>query len=366
MRLVPVECLKNNSVLAKNIYNYDGKILIKSGIALTDSLINKLRSLHISSAYIIDEYSLYEVEDIIKPELICKSIHTIKEVFSDIERVCIRYDNNKLTISEIDDKQLEYFNSINQIAQNIINSIANNNNVIFSLVDLKNMDIYTYSHSLNVAIISLTLGIALNMNEQDLTSLCIGALVHDIGKAFIPKSILLKPGKLTKKEFETVKKHSELGYEFLRDNPYFNISSKKIVLEHHEHYDGNGYPYKKSGKDISRFARIVCIADVYDALTSNRAYKRALIPTDSLEYLMSNSGTLFDPELLTIFCRIAIPFPHGTIVDLSNGDMAQVEKTLPNYPLRPIVKIIKSNEKGNIGKTLDLINNPSIVIANMK
>lgn len=228
------------------------------------------------------------------------------------------------------------------------------------------MDIYTYSHSLNVAIISLTLGIALNLDQEALTSLCIGALVHDIGKAFIPKSILLKPGRLTPEEFKMVKKHSELGYEFLNNNPYFNDSSKQVALEHHEHFNGSGYPYGKSGDTISRFARIVCIADVYDALTSNRAYKKALPPTDSLEYLMSNSGTLFDPELLTIFCRIVIPFPHGTIVNLSNGDMAQVQKTLPNYPLRPIVKIIKSDEKNKVGQTVNLVKNLSIVISSIE
>lgn len=366
MRLVPVECLKNNSVLAKNVYSYDGEILIKSGVALTDSLINKLRSLHISSAYIIDEYSLYEIEEIVKPELICKSISTIKEVFSDIERICITSGSRKAAKSEIDQKQLDYFNSISEVAQNIINSVVNNNDVLFSLVDLKNMDIYTYSHSLNVAIISLTLGIALNLDQEALTSLCIGALVHDIGKAFIPKSILLKPGRLTPEEFKMVKKHSELGYEFLNNNPYFNDSSKQVALEHHEHFNGSGYPYGKSGDTISRFARIVCIADVYDALTSNRAYKKALPPTDSLEYLMSNSGTLFDPELLTIFCRIVIPFPHGTIVNLSNGDMAQVQKTLPNYPLRPIVKIIKSDEKNKVGQTVNLVKNLSIVISSIE
>lgn len=106
MRLVPVECLKNNSVLAKNVYSYDGEILIKSGVALTDSLINKLRSLHISSAYIIDEYSLYEIEEIVKPELICKSISTIKEVFSDIERICITSGSRKAAKSEIDQNSL--------------------------------------------------------------------------------------------------------------------------------------------------------------------------------------------------------------------------------------------------------------------
>jgi HD-GYP domain-containing protein (c-di-GMP phosphodiesterase class II) len=228
------------------------------------------------------------------------------------------------------------------------------------------MDNYTYAHSVNVAVISIILGISLNLSKQKLTYLCIGALVHDIGKSFIPKEILQKPGKLTPEEFEIIKCHSRYGYDFLKN--YVDLSSyiKLIVLQHHERFDGLGYPNSIIGNKINYLARIVSIADVYDALTSDRPYKRAMCPSDALEYLMSNAGTLFDYDIINIFCKIVIPFPQGTIVSLSNGDIGIVEETFPNFPLRPIVKILKSKRLNEIGCKINLIDTLSIVISDIK
>jgi len=228
------------------------------------------------------------------------------------------------------------------------------------------MDNYTYAHCVNVAVISLILGISLNLSKRNLTYLCIGALIHDIGKSFIPSEILQKPGKLTPEEFEVIKNHSLYGYKFL--NNFFSLSShiKLIVLQHHERFDGLGYPNSISGNKISYLARIVSIADVYDALTSDRPYKRAMCPSDALEYLMSNAGTLFDHDMLNVFCKIVIPFPQGTIVSLSNGDIGVVEETMPNFPLRPTIKILKSDYPNKVGSKVNLIENLSIVISDIK
>lgn len=138
------------------------------------------------------------------------------------------------------------------------------------------------------------------------------------------------------------------------------------VLQHHERFDGKGYPNTFEGNDISYLARIVTIVDVYDSLTSNRPYKKAMCPSDALEYLMSNAGTLFDFDMVSVFCKIIIPYPQGTIVNLSNGDIGIVEKTYPNFPLRPLVKIVKSEISSNIGSKINLINNLSIVISSVQ
>ena len=200
------------------------------------------------------------------------------------------------------------------------------------------MDNYTYAHCVNVAVISIILGISLNLSKKNLTYLCIGALIHDIGKSFIPKEILQKPGKLTHEEFEIIKNHPRYGYDFLRKS--FNLSShiKLIVLQHHERFDGLGYPNGIIGNKISYLARIVSIADVYDALTSDRPYKRAMCPSDALEYLMSNAGTLFDHDIINVFCKIIIPFPQGTIVSLSNGDIGVVEETTSKLSIKTYCK----------------------------
>ena len=366
MRLIPIECIRENSLLGKDIYSCDGRCLLRSGTVLTDDILIKIKEFKIFSLYIIDEYSSGEIEDIIKPELRQKSISILKETFSDIERIASVHKFEKRNIEQYTNCEQKYFNSINKIAEDILENVLSNENVLLSLVDIKSMDNYTYAHCVNVAIISIVLGISLNLPKEKLTYLCIGALIHDIGKSFIPKEVLQKPGKLTPEEFEIIKRHSRYGYDFLRWSINLSSHIKLIVLQHHERFDGLGYPNSVIGTKINYLARIVSIADVYDALTSDRPYKRAMCPSDALEYLMSNSGTLFDYEMINIFCRIVIPFPQGTIVSLSNGDIGVVERTLPNFPLRPIVKIVKSNCQNKIGSIINLIETLSIVISDIK
>ena len=366
MRFVPIECVKENSILGKSIYDCYGRKLLNTGVTLTSNIINSIKNLDIYSLYIIDEYSSEEIEDIIKPELRIKAISVIKETFNDIERVASDHRFEKRSMKDYSKKEQDYFNSINDIAEQILDNVLSSHNVLLSLVDIKSMDDYTYAHCVNVAVISLVLGMSLSLTRRELLHLCIGALIHDVGKAFIPKEILQKPGKLTPEEFEIVKKHSKLGYDFIRNSYNISSHSKLIVLEHHERFDGLGYPDKLSGEKITLLSRIVTIADVYDALTSDRPYKRAMCPSLALEYLMSNAGTLFDFDLVNVFCKVIIPYPKGTIVSLSNGDVGIVEQTIPNFPLRPIVKIVKSDSSENIGSQVNLIDNLSIVISEIK
>lgn len=366
MRFVPIECVRENSILGKSIYDCYGRKLLSAGVVLTQGMINSIKNLDIYSLYIIDEYSSEEIEDVIKPELRVKAISVIKETFKDIERIATVHKFEKRSMKDYSKKEQQYFNSISDIAEELLDNVLSSHNVLLSLVDIKSMDDYTYAHCVNVAIISIVFGISLNLRKRDLLHLCIGALIHDIGKVFIPQEVLQKPGKLTPEEFDIIKKHSKLGYDFIRNSYNLSSHSKLIVLEHHERFDGLGYPDGLSKDKITYLSRIVTIADVYDALTSDRPYKRAMCPSIALEYLMSNAGTIFDFNLVNVFCKIIIPYPKGTIVSLSNGDIGIVEKTMPNFPLRPIVKIVKSNTSDNVGYNLNLIDNLSIVISDIK
>ncbi|CAI3198476.1 HD-GYP domain-containing protein [Clostridium neonatale] len=366
MRLIPIECVRENSILGKSIYAYDGRVLLKSGCVLTKSLIDKVKYLHIYSLYIIDEYSSEEIEDIIKPELRQKAIRIVKETFADIERIANIHKFEKRKFNDYTKKEQDYFHSIDNLAEELISEILNNKNVLLSLVDIKSMDNYTYAHSVNVAVISLVLGISLNLPKRHLKYLCIGALIPDIGKSFIPKEILQKPSRLTEDEFKIIENHPKEGYDFIKKTYNFSSHINSIVLQHHERFDGLGYPNKLLGEEINHLARIVSVADVYDALTSDRPYKRALCPSDAVEYLMSNAGSAFDFNIVNIFSKVIIPFPAGTIVSLSNGDIGIVKETLPNFPLRPIIEIIKSDNSKKIGSIINLIEKLSVVISNIQ
>lgn len=362
MRLIPIECARPGTYLGKTIYDDTGRVLLKTGVLLSEKLISKIKELQILSIYIVDEYSQNEIDDIIKPELRSKSISIIKETFKNIESLTNISSNISKSKNSLLKQQEEYFKSINDIAEELLDNILQNKNILVSLVDIKSMDNYTYQHSVNVAVLSLVLGIALKLTKSELIDLCIGALLHDIGKVLIPNEIITKEGPLTFEEFNKIKEHSRSGYDYISKNNSIKSVSKVIALQHHERVDGLGYPDGLNGTKIHKFAKIVSIADVYDALTSDRCYRRAMCASDALEYIMANVNTLFDFEIVQVFSKIIVPFPFGTIVKLSTGDVAIVQETQPNFPLRPTVKIVKSNDTANEGKIVNLINELSVVI----
>jgi HD-GYP domain-containing protein (c-di-GMP phosphodiesterase class II) len=358
MRLIPIESVRPDTVLGKTLYDIEGRVLLKAGVALREKTIEKIKEINILSIYIIDQYSDEEIEDIIKPEIRQKAISTIKEAFSNIER----FGSAKGSKVEFSAKDQGYFNNIDKMAENLMDDLLNNKDVLLSLVDIRSMNNYMYSHSVNVAVISLVIGIALKLDRRKLLSLCMGALIHDVGKTLIPKEILTKNAQFTPEEIALLNQHTRLGYKYLSEAYNLNSVSKLIVLQHHERPDGKGYPDGLLNDKIADLSKIVSIADAYDKLSTDRPNQRAMFPSDVLEYLMSNAGKIFDYDIVNIFCRIVIPFPNGTLVKLSTGEIARVEETLTNFPLRPIVSILNSSDASRINLKVNLIKEISIVI----
>lgn len=358
MRLVPIECVKPNTIIGKTLYDIEGRVLVRAGVALSEGIISKIKDINILSIYIVDEFSSEEIEDIIKPELRQKAILTIKEAFSSINRITVADKFSK--------RESVYFDNIENMAEDLIENILNNKNVLLSLVDIRSMDNYVYSHSVNVAVVSLVLGIALKLPKRQLQYLCTGALLHDVGKSFIPKEILMKEEELTSEENSLLEQHSILGYKYLSDSYNLSANSKIIALQHHERPDGLGYPNKLTNNEINILSKIVSIANAYDELSTGRPNKMPMFPNDVLEYLMSNAGKMFDYDIVNTFCKIVIPFSKGTLVELSNGDIAIVQETIPNFPLRPIVKVLRSSNIDTVNKEINLINEISLVITNIR
>jgi HD-GYP domain-containing protein (c-di-GMP phosphodiesterase class II) len=201
----------------------------------------------------------------------------------------------------------------------------------------------------------MAIGVEMNLPTKKLHELGLAAVLHDIGKIHIEKGILLKQGKLTDDEYEQVKQHSELGYKHLKNTYEIPMASYVGVLQHHERYDGTGYPFQKAKDEISLYGRIICIADVYDAITSNRPYRKAMLPSEAMEYIMANSGSMFDSEIVEIFIKKIAAYPVGMSVKLSNNMEALVVNNNVGAPLRPIVKVhIENNQNEDYFKILDL------------
>lgn len=368
MRVVPIECVKEGSYLAKTIFDNDGRMLLREGVKLTENILKRIKAIKIYSLYIIDEYSNKQIEDIIKPELRQKAIRTLKETFHNMEKATTLSSKTGIqemrSISLIKERE-SYFQSIGQLSLDLIDELLSRKNVLVNLVDIKSMDNYTYQHCVNVAVLSLILGIQLKLNKFELYDLCMGALVHDIGKILVPKELIVKPSMLTTDELKKMQDHTIKGYNYLRTVLEISATSRIVALQHHEHFNGEGYPEKRKGSEISKLSRIVAIADVYDALTSDRPYRRAMSPNEALEYIMGSGSRQFDYEMVLTFSKAVVPYPEGTLIKLSTGEYAVVEEVFENYPLRPKVKIIKSADSSRINSIINLVTDLDVVIQNL-
>ena len=352
--------------MAKNILDLDGRILLKEGVFLTRAYLSRIENLKISSIYIKTEQSKVEYNKVIKFQ---PQQENIKEFFNDSERGSLNSKNTNSNAKKLLNETSFRFKFIETTIRNIINEVKKRETVMNSLTAIYKMDHYTYQHSVNVAQYSLELGVQLQLNQDELYTLCIGALLHDIGKVLIPQNIIQKASSLTNEEFKTIKEHTTKGYDYLRRYLDISDSAKTIVLQHHERMDGRGYPNNIKGEYISRFSKIVAIADVYDAITSDRPYRKALCPNDAVEYILSNVDTQFDYEMVKAFSKAIVPYPMGTLVELSSGDVAVVTDVFHNLALRPQVRIIQNGintTTNHVDDTISLMTNLHIVIQRIR
>jgi HD-GYP domain-containing protein (c-di-GMP phosphodiesterase class II) len=233
------------------------------------------------------------------------------------------------------------------LVDEISNSIERNPEAFLNLARLKDIDNYTYMHSVAVSGLMIALGKQLGLAGCELKDAGIAGLMHDVGKALIPNEILNKPGKLTEDEFEIIKTHPHKGYEILKDAEGANEGAIDVCLHHHERVDGTGYPDRISGDSPSLLARMCAVCDVYDALTSNRCYKSGWEPAETIRKMAEWRGGHFDERIFLAFVKTIGIYPSGTLVRLKSGKLAIVIEQTDKSLLTPLVKAFfstKSNE----------------------
>lgn len=327
MYFVPIEEVKEGMKLGRPIYSFTGQVLLQKGITLTSAYINKLKQLGYNGVYVYDS--------------LC----------SEIENSSIIPDNVKFKINEYVYKTFtskELNNDIYNIQQlentlkYVIEYLWKQNNLMYNLDLIRQQDTYLYEHSINVMIIAVIMGIKKGFDKEYLIKLGMSALLHDIGKKFIPTEILTKPEQLTKEEFKIIQQHPVLGYEYVKKMG-LSLLVCRGILDHHERYDGTGYPNGKRGKEISVFGQIISVADVYDALTTDRVYRKKIPSYEVYEYILGNNGIAFSPEAVQLFIKSVYPYPVGVLVLLSNKQQAIVVRNNPSHPLRPVIKLLSDN-----------------------
>ena len=241
------------------------------------------------------------------------------------------------------------------ITNDLMDAIDSNNAIAIDIGELKTSDEYTFKHSVDVATISMILAKQQGMSRKEIYEIGICGLLHDVGKTKVPLEILNKPGRLDDEEFAIMKQHSVFGYRMIKDKPEFSNNISLGVLQHHEKINGAGYPMGVADKQISPYARIISVADIYDALITERPYKQAFSQRDAVEMIMSMTGEL-DITAMRSFLESMILYPVGSIVDLSNGEKARVVKNSPHYILRPTVVGVQSGRVYDLGEDLNCAN----------
>ncbi len=346
--------LKEGMRIGKTIINKeDGKVLIKKGELLSCEKIENLKEYFnshkgISIGTINRDDSIFEIygESRYLPPKTSKYIK--KAIDEKTQQEALAAVGN--VISNVRSGEPVNAKEAEKVIENIIESIFKSEDAALNLLNIKNFDDYTYTHSVNVSTISLLIATKIGLEKKETMQLGVGALMHDLGKIKVPLEILNKNGKLTEQEFEIMKTHPVFTYEILKNGVNISDISKYIAAQHHEKFDGSGYPKKLKGENINYFARIVAVADVYDALTTDRIYRKAMLPYEAMKIIVSGSGTHFDPEIVKIFLRALSIYPVGSYVKLNTGETAIVTQVDMNHLLRPKLIIVKDGFGNDIEK----------------
>ncbi|RFU60297.1 HD-GYP domain-containing protein [Bacillus sp. V59.32b] len=347
MRLINLDSCQPGVKLGKTIYNENGQILLTKGIELTDHLIERLIRLNIFTIYIEDEVSEgIEIIESIPEELRSEAVNVVTEGLHTIAE--LNTSNVKGMI-----KTGRAIRTFQKIFKDILTSLTENRQALNLLATTKAQENHVYTHSVNVAIYACQMGIENGFPLKNIEELGLGAMLHDVGKLFIAPEILNKPGKLTEKEYEHVKSHTDLGFDILRKVHEIPLPVSHCALQHHEKIDGSGYPRGLEGDEIHRYAKILSISNVFDAVTSHRPYRRAILPHKGLELLYAGNGTQFDSRQLELFKGCIAIYPQGMTVKLNDGRTGIVTEYSFNAVGRPNIRII-SDEEGQQVKPYEI------------
>ena len=229
------------------------------------------------------------------------------------------------------------------LSEDLLRTIEKNNAVAININELKTSDEYTFKHSVDVATIAMVIARRRGWERHEIMEVGEAGLLHDIGKMRVPQEVMNKPTRLTDEEFEIVKNHSLYGYEMVKDNREVSDAIALGILQHHEKIDGSGYPFGAKASQIHPYAKVISVADIYDALVTERPYKKGYSNNDAISILMTMTNEL-DMDNLQAFLSAIILYPVDSQVCLSNGEIAQVVRRNPNLALRPVVVGLSTGE----------------------
>ena len=329
-----------------------GRILIARGATLDEYIIDAMLKMGIMSVYI------QEITDDDENEPISPAAQKNIERLRTDDRAKVNLSASvRARVAEgihyvynnTDDPALVQTTA--SIADSLMSAIQENDAMAIDISALKTSDEYTFKHSVDVATISMIVAKKMGMSDTEIHEIGVTGLLHDVGKTKIPPEILNKPSRLDDAEFEIMRQHSVYSYRIIQNNADLSDEVKLGVLQHHEKINGAGYPMSVPGNKITPYAKVLAVADIYDALVTERPYKSAFSQREAVEMIMSMTQEL-DLFAMESFLQSMILYPVDSIVELSNGEKAKVVKNSPYYILRPTVVGLASGKVYDLGEDL--------------
>lgn len=345
--------LEPGMIIAEDVYRANGTVLFPKHTMLNELMISKLPSYNIMELPIEDgpiEKPEFDIDKLI--ELARKDVEAKQAAEAEIadsyaqklksgeeyKNFCKKYDAAVSNINELLSAFIKNGDNLNTDAL-ISNALSLMEGSAIHMFDmLHNMpahDDSIFEHSMNVALISATIGKWLNLSEGEIHNLLLAGVLHDIGKIAIPTELLNKSGRLTDEEFAIIKSHPKQSYELIRNIP-LDIKIKEACLLHHERCDGSGYPFGVSGNKISSYAKVLAIADVYDAMTSPRSYRQALSPFKAIQIFEQEGLYKYDPKFIMTFLEnIGSSYTHNNVLlsDGRKGEIVMLNKLALSKPM---------------------------------
>lgn len=333
--LTSFENIKEGMVLGEDVFDKSHRLLIAKGSVLGITSLENLKKFSSKTSFYIKMIeskvnikTVVEFEDGHTEEVLAKDINmnytrerlVVKEKFEEMNK-SIKKSFDELSRNNT---STEVRKELDKTVEDIKKNLSVNIELLNEILDVKEVDEYLYNHSLNVGVISNLIGRWMELPQKDLDILLMAGLLHDIGKLRVDPQVLYKPGKLTDEEFREMKRHPEHSYQMLVEMGYKDPDILKAVTFHHEKEDGTGYPLKLTGDKITLHAKILAIADIFDAMTSNRVYKARVSPFRVLEMFQNQNFGKLDYSIIMTFVRKFTEYYVGSEVILSNNKKAKI------------------------------------------
>ncbi|MBP7602340.1 MAG: HD-GYP domain-containing protein [Spirochaetes bacterium] len=359
MKKIPVEDLRPGMRFDKPVFIDSNNMLVGANVTIKESDIKRLMKWGISEIETMGNLSSSE-NDMRFVQKIDASISAdakkIVDQYSllllkrkelmDIHREACRVVGDVYTAIKND--EMFTTDSIENTAKSIIRLTEEDNNIVLFLYGLEEGKNYLVAHSVNVTFYALLIGTALKYTPDKLRELALGTLLIDAGMVKMPAYIAYKQSNLSDHEFNLIKTHPLHGYRLIKQLGKIREKSALVGLQHHEYFDGKGYPRGLKGNQIDEYARIAAIADSYEAQISSRSYREKQSFYHAMKNLLSSGVNRFDPVILRVFLSKMSVYPIGSLVELNDGSVGLVIGSVPRKPLRPIIKLIFDSEKNRL------------------